>query len=264
MASLGKTLGVELQSAVDELYALSPAEFTSARDAKASEARKSGDRPLAAAIRQLKRPSAAAWLANVLARECQEAVDELLRLGDRLRDAQSRLAGGEMKELAKQGRRVVGELVEKAERLAASSGLRPSVSALRQLQETLEAALADPEAGRELRAGRLTAPLSYAGLGSVADDGQPAARETDRERIASERAAENLHAAERRLAELSAELQSAQRRRDRVRDQVEELERQLRQVRAQESEVDRHVEELEAAIVAGGDEIDDVRKRLDP
>jgi hypothetical protein len=253
---------VDLQAVGQELYGLSPAEFTAARDTKAAEARRSGDRDLAAAIKQLKRPGQAAWLANVLARHRPHRVDELLALGDRLRDSQRRLAGEEMKELARQGRRVVGELVDEAERLASPAGQRPSPSARRQLQETLEAALADPEAGRQVRAGQLAAPLSYAGLGSVGDDGQTAAATAGREGLEAQRASAELHAAERRVAELTAELQSAHRLRDRVREQVEELERQLHQVGSQESEVAQHVEEIEAAIAVANRKVEETRRRL--
>ena len=240
-----------------ELYGLTPAEFTPARDARVAEARSTGRRELASAIKQLRRPSQAAWLANVLARQRPHRLDELLLLGDRLREAQSRLAAAELKELARAGHGVVAELVADAERLAAAAGQRPSPASLRQLQETLDAGLADPEAGRALRAGCLTVALSYAGLGSPVadggDDGRPA-------EISGERSAEQSRArraeAERRIAELTAELQSAERRRDRIREQIDELDRQLRQVRAQESDAGRDIDELQAAITAASQEMD--------
>lgn len=249
---------MDLSPVSAELYGLSPPEFTSARDAKAAQARKSGDRALAAAIKQLRRPNQAAWMANLLARDRPHRVDELLSLGDRLREAQSRLAGAELRELARQGHRVVVDLVGEAERLAVSSGHRPNASTLRQLQETLDAALADAEAGQAVRAGRLSAPLSYAGLGSVETE-PPGSPTADRDRVAAEQASAAFHAAEQRVAELTAELQSAQRRRDRIRDQVEELERQLGQVRAQEADAVQTIEKLESAIATANVEMDRVR-----
>jgi chromosome segregation ATPase len=252
---------VDFQADLDELYGLTPQEFTPARDAKAAAARNSGDRELAAAIKQLRRPSQAAWLANLLARERPHRVDELLDLGERLRNAQRRLAGEELKELARQGHRVVVDLVRDAERLAVSAGQSPGPASLRQLQETLDAALADSESGRALRAGRLAAALSYAGLGAVADDARVTTG-ADRERIAVEEALAELHAGERRVAELTAELQSAHRRRERLREQREEVEHQLAQARAQESDVDRSIEELEAAIAAATGEMESARSRV--
>jgi len=136
---------MDLEAVCSELYGLSPSEFTPARDAMAAQTRTSGDRELATAIKQLKRPSQAAWLANLLARQRPHRVDELLLLGDRLRDAQRRLAGEDLRELARTGHKVIAELVREAQHLAAAVGQRPSPSALRQLQETLDASLADPD-----------------------------------------------------------------------------------------------------------------------
>lgn len=244
-----------IQAVCDELYGLTPPEFTPARDARAAEARRAGERELAATIKQLKRPSQAAWLANLLARQRPHRVDELILIGDRLRDAQRRLAGDDLKELARTGHRLVAELVADAERAAVAAGHRPSPSALRQLQETLDAGLADPDAGRAVRAGRLTVALSYAGLGSPGDSGDegPGPDHTQTSMAARARAARAER--EKRVAELTAELQSAHRRRDRVREQIEELEHQLRQVQAQAQDADHNIEELEAAIAAANAEL---------
>ena len=253
---------MDLEAVCDELYGLSPPEFTPARDAKAAEARKAGDRDLAAAIKQLKRPGQAAWLANVLARQRPHRVDELLLLGDRLRDAQRRLAGDEMKELARAGHAVVGDLVPEADRLAVAAGQRTSPGALRQLQETLDAALADPDAGQALRAGRLTVPLSYAGLGSLVDTEPEGHHVDENEARASEQARAARAESERRVAELTAELQSAHRRRDRIGEQMEELQRQLRQVQAQGSDVDRVIQKLEADISEATGEMESSAARV--
>ena len=248
---------MDLEAVRSELYGLTPPEFTPARDARAAEARGAGERELAAAIKQLKRPSPAAWLANLLARHRPHRLDELLLLGDRLREAQRRLAGEELKELARASHGVVAELVADAERLAASAGQQPSPGSLRQLQETLDAGLADPDAGRALRAGCLTVALSYAGLGSpVGDDDDGPPGEVSAESSAQQSRAKRA-GLERRIAELTAELQSAERLRDRIREQIDELDRQLRQVRNQESDAERTIDELHAAIAAASREIDE-------
>jgi hypothetical protein len=59
---------VDLESTLDELYALRPQEFTAARDARAAEARRAGDRELADRIRALRRPTLSAWAGNLLVR----------------------------------------------------------------------------------------------------------------------------------------------------------------------------------------------------
>lgn len=257
---------MNLDSVAHELYGLSPAEFTAARDAGAAEARKGGDPQLAAAIKKLRRPSVAAWLANMLARQRPTAVDDLLQIGDRLRQAQQRLAGAELKELARDGHRVVGDLVRDAERLAAFAGSRPSPSALRQLQETLDAALVDRSAADALRDGRLTFPLSYAGLGDpveAAGEGRAnpgSMTETDETR--RERDLGELSSAEARVAELTAELQSAQRRHGRMQEQIEVVERQLQQARAQETQAAQEIQGLRAALDAASGAAEDMRRRI--
>lgn len=56
-------------SVADELYSLPRNEFTAARNAAAKQAREQGHRELAEQIGGLRRPSTAAWVANLLARE---------------------------------------------------------------------------------------------------------------------------------------------------------------------------------------------------
>ena len=52
---------VELVQIADELYALSPGDFTPARDAKAKELKGS---ELSGQVKKLKKPSVAAWVLN--------------------------------------------------------------------------------------------------------------------------------------------------------------------------------------------------------
>ena len=62
----------ELTGIADELYALSPADFTPARDARAKELKGS---ELAAQVKKLKKPSVAAWVVNQLVRHETEQVE---------------------------------------------------------------------------------------------------------------------------------------------------------------------------------------------
>ena len=158
-----------LAQVADELYGLPPSAFIQARDERAAQARAAGDRDLAGAIRKLRRPTVSAWTVNRLAREAPGQVDELLELGESLREAQQALAGDRLRELSTQRRRLVTGLVQEARRLAEESGQPLTASAEREVQETLEAALADGRIGEAVRSGRLTTPLSYAGLGASVD-----------------------------------------------------------------------------------------------
>ena len=62
----------------DRLYGLELDEFTPARDAAAKELRKEKRRDEAAVVAKLRKPSAAAWLVNRLARERREDVEALV------------------------------------------------------------------------------------------------------------------------------------------------------------------------------------------
>ena len=160
---------LNLAQVAGELYGLPPSAFIQARDERAGQARAAGDRDLADAIRKLRRPTVSAWLVNRLAREAPAQVDELLEVGESLREAQQALAGDRLRELSTQRRRLVTGLVQEARRLAEESGQPLTASAEREVQETLEAALADPAVGEAVRSGRLTTALSYAGLGASVD-----------------------------------------------------------------------------------------------
>lgn len=60
---------MDLDSIAAELYAGSREEFTGRRNELAAQARKAGDRDLAARIKELRKPTSAAWLTNRLVTE---------------------------------------------------------------------------------------------------------------------------------------------------------------------------------------------------
>ena len=157
---------VDLAQAASELYGLSPDDFRAARDERAAQARAAGDKDLARAIAGLRRPVVSAWLVNMLAREDAAQMGELLALGESLRDAQEALAGDRLRELSAERRRLVAAMVSEAKRLAAREGRAVTLQVEREVEATLQAALADPGAAAEVAAGQLAGPLSYAGLGA--------------------------------------------------------------------------------------------------
>jgi hypothetical protein len=156
-----------LSQAAADLYAMPPAEFTAARDELAKQARAAGQRDDAALIKKLTRPTVSAWLVNQLVRTAPEPMGRLYELGLALHAAQQELAGDKLRELSGQRRQVIAELMPEVTRLAASSGVTASASALDEVRGTLEAALADSGARDAVRTGQLTRALSYAGLGEV-------------------------------------------------------------------------------------------------
>jgi hypothetical protein len=158
---------VELAQVADDLYGLDPAEFTAARDERARRARAAGEKALGDAIKKLRRPTVSASLVNRLVRGAGDQVDRLLGLGESLREAQQTLASDELRRLSGQRRPVIRALAEEAKRLAAEAGRPVTDPVQREVEATLEAALADPAAAEAVRSGRLTVALTYAGFGGV-------------------------------------------------------------------------------------------------
>lgn len=150
----------------DELYALRPGEFTAARNERAKEARAEGDRELADQIRQLERPTTSAWLVNQLAREHSEELEPLIELGQELREASANIGAEELRELTRQRHRVVNALVQQARQLGAAQGTKVSDAVAGEVQQTLDASLADPDVADDVLAGRLTHAQEYAGFGA--------------------------------------------------------------------------------------------------
>ncbi len=157
-----------------ELYGLAPEQFTATREAAAKQARADGDRDLAAAIHALARPTRTAWLANLLVRRAGDQVAQLMELGEAMRAAQEGLAGDELRRLGAQRHRVVLTITQEARRLA---GAPVSDAVARELETTLEAALADPAAAAAVRSGRLVRALAPNGLDPVDVEGAVAAAE---------------------------------------------------------------------------------------
>ena len=58
---------MDLDTVADELYRLDPGDFVEVRKARVAQARKAGDRELANAIGQLRKPTVVAWTVNLLA-----------------------------------------------------------------------------------------------------------------------------------------------------------------------------------------------------
>jgi hypothetical protein len=151
--------GMELDSVADELYGLAPEEFTGVRTERVRQARALGDRPLAAAIGKLRRPSVAAWLANLLVRRAPDEVAALVELGSALRTAHAALDGVALRALSARRREVVGGLLARAREFGRARGQMPSEAMLRELEESFVTVLGDERAAQALTTGRLSTTL---------------------------------------------------------------------------------------------------------
>lgn len=156
---------MDLESASQELYRIAPAQFTAARDSVASDARQAGQQDLASSLRKLRKPSVGAWLANLLVLEESRDVQSLVDLGAELRVPESKLEGEQIRRVSKAKGDVVARLVQHAMSMASRVGQPVSAAASQELEETLEAAFADPNAAESLLRGRLSSGLHYSGLG---------------------------------------------------------------------------------------------------
>jgi hypothetical protein len=265
---------VDLKTAADELYALSPDDFIERRKQLVAEARQERDRELATQINQLRRPTRSAWLINLLARHESEAVTALLELGAALQDAQQRMAGDELRQLSTERRKRVDTLARRAVELGHEHGYSAPEGAVQEVGQTLQSALGDPEIADLMRAGHLTQAVTYGGFGptdlasalGASLPTKPPSQPTEKavspapapdpkQRRQAEKAAQDARerATETRKAAESAEAEAeaATQRADELADQVESLRSQLRQTEAAEREAReaaraarRHYQEL--------------------
>ncbi len=190
------------------------------RNTRAKEIAATGDRELADDVRRLPKPTVAAWLANVLVRTHAGTVEQLIFLGSEHRDAQGRGGRDDMRRVAERRRALVRELVGVAARSAVDAGHSMGSQVQRQLEETLEAAVADDESAAMLRTGRLSSPMMFIGFGGADQTGPRSAQppvpkrtssrheSTDKERQAADKA---LAAATRSLSDAKGALEAANR-----------------------------------------------------
>src|SRR4051812_7098026 len=163
----GRVCVVDLDEVADELYAVPPEEFIALRTDRQNQAKADDDKALAKDIGALPKPSAAAWACNLLVREHRDEIENLVELGTLLREAQENLAGDQLRALDVQRRQLVAALTRQARALANDAGHPVSTAVATQVEDTLRAAMADPEAGEALLSGRLTSPMSYSGMGTT-------------------------------------------------------------------------------------------------
>ncbi|MFJ5730712.1 hypothetical protein [Streptomyces paradoxus] len=246
---------MDYDSVADELYALRPEEFTAARASAVASARTAGDRELAERIGALRKPSLAAWVSNLLVRSSPGEVEPLLRLGEGLRQAHQDLDGAQLRELSLRRHALIRALTLQARQLAKEAGHPIGEGVQREVENTLHAVLADPEAARAWAGGRLTKPLSAAvGFPAVAEAARPQRpapapppapsrpdkKTSEQRRRGLERARKDAEAAERELRELRDEAAAAgqaageaKQQVDALQGRVEELTGELERIRSE-------------------------------
>ncbi|MHC2998595.1 transposase [Microbacterium sp. HJ5] len=238
------------------LYALPPAEFTAARNARAGMA----DRSIAAQVKALRKPTVAAWTVNLLARGGQ--LGEALELSAALREAQDDLDAAELSRLGRQRRALVTALATQAVGLAKDAGVAVSAAAREDVEKTINAAVMDAAAAAAVMTARLVAPLEAGSFeqadlvdavgGSLPGVAEAPARDDLAERRARKaaekaaREAERLaNEAERELARIDAQREKLQERVDHVSERIDDLRRDLERLEEERSKARSALAEVE-------------------
>ncbi|WP_106211693.1 transposase [Glaciihabitans tibetensis] len=258
---------LSLRAVAAELYGLDPREFTAARTARVKDLR-SIDAVLAQQVGALRKPSPAAWIVNLLARERAERMRGLMALGASMRLAQAALDRGELGRLSTQRRDEVRELIAEGASLATAAGAKPSAAVLNEVEQCLQAGTVDADAAAAVTSGRLVRALSATGFEEVdladavaaPDVGTRAAASTSprppvdiavaRRRAEARKQAERL---DREAGSAAAELEKVikrgirlEERRDALNEEIANLEQRLEATETQLTTLERESRELAA------------------
>jgi hypothetical protein len=164
---------VDFEEAADAVYAAPAADFIATRNELAKQLKADGDALASTRLKALRKPTVAAWIANLVARRLPDELDDLLALGDEFREATADLDGERLRELTPKRHQLLDKLSKEAARLADEEGQKVSADVGQKLRETLDAALVDPAAGDAVREGRLSSALRHVGFGVVDETGEP-------------------------------------------------------------------------------------------
>ena len=267
----------ELLEIADALYALPLEEFTPAWDARAKELK--GDKELAAAVKKLKKPSVAAWVVNLFVRREAAQVDQVIAVGEALREAQEGMDGAELRALTKQRRQLTSAVTQQARTIARDEGLKVTQAVADQVESTLTAALLDKGCARAVRSGLLTAALTSTGvddvdvaaavalpdaLGFAASATAPAApAPPELHVVPGDDEARRREAAEQALAEASETATETEQELTTAQETVAELQARSLQVQSEIDELRRKLSELEESAEETDEELSEAEETRD-
>ncbi|GAA1619701.1 hypothetical protein GCM10009789_86770 [Kribbella sancticallisti] len=247
-----------------ELYGLSPEEFTAARN----QLVKATSGATSVAIKGLRKPTLAAWLANLLVRTDPEGINALTELGEELRAAHLSADGGRLRALTPRRHELIGTLVKTAEAEAEKVGRSVTPSVAGRLTETLDAALVDPGAAQLLRSGQLTSALRHVGFGVVDESGSPARFAPMKPRTVRSTPVKKAAKKAGRPQEVGPD-RALERRRAELRARADEVEAEYLEAEAERAEAEsvldanQHlVADLQATMERLSEELDQARQRL--
>lgn len=257
----------DLANIAAELYAKPLDEFTAARN---QQAKAISDKDLAAQVKALRKPSASAWVLNMMSVHRGSQLSEALALGEAMREAQENLDRSELKKLGQQRQQLISALVKDGTALAKELGHPASASVATEVEQTLRAAMADAGAAGAVQTSRLVRALEAtgweavdlegavggpfdagSGAGNGATSGDSAENDDDDDPADDARA--ELEDAEERAGEARDALARAQER-------VEQLNRDREELVNRVKELRKRIRTLEQDIDAVDDDADDATR----
>lgn len=256
----------DLADIASELYAQTLDAFTAARNERAKSL---DDKELARDVRALRKPSASAWVLNMMTVHRGDQLREALTLGAAMREAQEQLDRSELKKLGAQRQHLISALVKDGAALAGELGHPPSPATALEVEQTLKAAMADAGAAAAVSTGRLVRALEASGweavdlsgaVGGPFDSGAPAAgsaaegdSDAEPEADPAAEARADLEDAEDRSEEAAAALK-------RARERVEQLDRDRESLAQQVKDLRKRIRALEQDIDVIDDDADDAAR----
>ena len=251
----------------EELYSLSPAEFTGTRNQWAKQTKADGDPELAKRVTVLRKPSTAAWIVNMMMRHQGDQMAQVLELGASLRQAQADLDADALRELTRQRRQLTTAVTGQGRRLAGELGQKVTEAVADQVQDTLHAAMVDEDAAAAVRSGMLVSAISATGVGgadvvdAVAVPAAIGMTPRPRARPAAKRAELSV------VPDREQEPDEAQRERDVARAaSAAEVDRAV--VAADEAQqrlrrAKKRITKIEVRTLQAADQLDEARRRID-
>lgn len=272
----------QLWEVARSLYASSLPDFVGARNQLVRELKQAGDAQSAKLVSAFKKPSVAADLVNRLVRDAGGPVEDIIELGERLRAAQVEADASTLRSLDQERRALVGRAVVWARAEVARSGGTATDTMLRDIEQTVWAAIVDARAAATVQAGVLVRPLAPGGFGEVDVTGasaldvdvpaeperpvrrrpskKPSSRPDPEPELARPSAAEQRarREASEALEEAQTSLRKVQHQLEKAAGEVEaadarraELEDERDRLRAELTEVDRSLREARQEVTAG-------------
>ena len=223
---------------IDELYQLTPEEFTASRNALAKTL--SGD--AAREVKALRKPDAVAWAVNQVFWKARPLYNALIKAGHSLRDAQiSALKGkkSDVRSATEKHRKAVADAVKHAQQVAAAAGLSPNIDQLERMFEALSLMPEPPaDAGRYIDVVQPSGFDALAGVKPVTPP--PSSRDEAKKRREKE--------AEKEKRQANARLDAATTALGRARDKADGARRALNRAEADVADAEREVEAAQAQL----------------